>query len=82
MESFFHDLDFIGRNYGTAWTPGWRSDRGKIYLEYGPPHQVDQIEEEVGFRRREIWRYAGGMSFIFEDRHGQGDYELVERWSQ
>ncbi len=82
MEAFFRDLDHVGRNFGTPWTPGWRSDRGRIYLEYGPPAQVDELGEDASFRAREIWSYAGGMIFVFEDRHGQGDFELVERWSQ
>lgn len=82
MESFFQDLDYVGRNFGSSWVPGWRSDRGRVYLEYGAPTQVDQINEDTSFRAREIWSYSNGLVFVFEDRHGQGDYELLERWSQ
>jgi hypothetical protein len=72
----------VGRNFGSSWVPGWRSDRGRVYLEYGAPTQVDQINEDTSFRAREIWSYSNGLVFVFEDRHGQGDYELLERWSQ
>jgi len=82
LERFFQDLDHVGRNFGTPWLPGTRSDRGRVYLEYGPPQQVDQVSEDSGYRAREVWSYSNGLVFVFEDRHGHGEFELVERWSQ
>jgi len=82
MRSFFRDLDYVGKHFGTTWTPGWRSDRGRIYLRLGPPRQVDRIDEEAGYHQREVWTYADGRVFVFEDRRGQGDFELVDRWNR
>ena len=57
---------------------GWRSDRGRIYILYGEP---DQIDHERTNRATEIWHYDQlGRRFVFVDRGGYGDYELVVGW--
>jgi GWxTD domain-containing protein len=57
----------------------WRTDRGRVYIIYGPP---DDIESELFQGEHvpyEIWYYYGGGndSFVFADRSGTGDYEQV-----
>ena len=80
LEAFFAELSFVGREYGSRWQPGWRSDRGRIRLDYGPPLRIDEIQDDLGIRRREIWTYPSGLVFVFEsDQVGQ-DFRLVERW--
>jgi GWxTD domain-containing protein len=58
--------------------PGWRTDRGRVYIRYGEP---DTIESEpvpqYGYPSL-VWRYDRlGLRFVFVDRTGFGDYRLV-----
>jgi GWxTD domain-containing protein len=61
-------------------TPGWRTDRGRVYLVYGNPDQIDRHPNEENSKPYEIWYYnaiQGGVSFDFVDKTGFGDYALV-----
>jgi hypothetical protein len=56
---------------------GWRTDRGRIYIIYGPPDDVEHQTDQQ-FREFEIWRYnKANREFVFWDRDGSGDYQLV-----
>lgn len=60
---------------------GWQTDRGRIYLRYGPPaeravaHQL-RLQEVKGC---EMWQYTAGRGdrYVFFDLTGFGDYDLV-----
>ncbi len=59
---------------------GWRTDRGRVYILYGKPDQIDRHPNEMDSKPYEIWYYnsvQGGVSFDFVDRTGFGDYTLV-----
>lgn len=61
-------------------TPGWKTDRGRVYIMYGKPDQIDRHPNESNSKPYEIWYYnsiQGGVSFDFVDRTGFGDYTLV-----
>jgi GWxTD domain-containing protein len=59
--------------------PGWRSDRGRVYIRYGPPEQIDTAMDSRSQGEYEIWRYySRNLSFVFYDMFGVGDYKLVE----
>ena len=34
-QSFFERVRYANENYGVL-EPGWRSDRGRLYIKYGP----------------------------------------------
>lgn len=58
--------------------PGWLTDRGRIYILFGPP--TDRIRYPMGgdpySRCREIW-YYGAFPVIFVDSTCTGTYSLV-----
>jgi GWxTD domain-containing protein len=58
--------------------PGWLTDRGRIYILFGPP--LDRITYPMGEdpygRCREIW-YYGNFPVVFIDSTCSGDYRLV-----
>lgn len=68
----------------TSGTPGWQTDRGHMYIVYGPPDEIDSHpkgpQTTVGI---ETWMYRhieglGDNEFItFIDRTGQGDYRFA-----
>jgi len=59
---------------------GWKTDRGRIYMTYGPWDEIEDINSPVTGNPYVIWRYFAvkeGKVFVFEDREGYGDYRLV-----
>jgi len=58
--------------------PGWRTDRGRIYLRHGRPDEM--LRRPVASPRPyEAWKYTRdrGYWYVFFDRNGMGDYELI-----
>jgi GWxTD domain-containing protein len=62
---------------------GAHSDRGRIYVQYGSPDEVQRHEGDPGQDPSwEIWYYLdAGLRFTFIDAFGMGDYRLQERSS-
>jgi len=59
---------------------GWKTDRGRVILTYGKPDEIERNPHSVDVRPFEIWRYfdiEGGIEFVFVDKQGFSDYELV-----
>ncbi|MFZ5517376.1 MAG: GWxTD domain-containing protein [Candidatus Zhuqueibacterota bacterium] len=80
QEEFFRRVDFTN-NYFTVNAldkEGWRTDRGNIYLKYGPPTDVERHLDELNLPPYEIWFYDNlDRTFVFEDKSGIGDFQLV-----
>jgi GWxTD domain-containing protein len=59
---------------------GWKTDRGRVYLTYGEPSEIERYPNQIETRPYEIWSYhnlEGGVFFIFADLFGFSDYQLV-----
>jgi len=59
---------------------GWQTDRGRVYLIYGLPSDIDRYPNQTETRPYEIWNYydiEGGVQFIFGDVTGFSDYILL-----
>jgi GWxTD domain-containing protein len=59
---------------------GFRTDRGRVYIVYGPPDDYERHPNDSESRPYEIWSYnsiQGGVIFVFVLRQSGGDYELV-----
>jgi len=76
---YYRRADIAMAQYATYHQPdGMRTDRGRIYMLYGPPSSVDR-ELNPGGAPQEIWSYAGlHRQFIFRDNSRQGNYTLVQ----
>lgn len=60
--------------------PGWKTDRGRIYLLYGEPTEIERYPNQLETRPYEIWQYTeieGGIYFVFGDLTGFSDYTLI-----
>ncbi len=69
--------------------PGWKTDRGKIYIRYGPPNRAVRIGAEYREKRlpgtetmeipdlgpTEVWYYKG-FNLAFTDSYANGDLRL------
>jgi GWxTD domain-containing protein len=59
---------------------GWKTDRGRVYLIYGEPSEIERYPNQTETRPYEIWHYEsieGGVEFIFGDLTGFSDYQLL-----
>ncbi len=57
---------------------GWRSDRGRIYIKFGPPDEIQSRPYELSTKPYEIWFYYRlNLKFVFYDRYGFGEYILI-----
>jgi len=82
-EAFNARIAFVNRKFsegGTSPTPGWRTDRGRIYLKYGPP-DVNLNRRGVGRELPfQVWGYTSGSTrrkYCFVDLTRFGNYSLV-----
>jgi GWxTD domain-containing protein len=59
---------------------GWSTDRGRVFLLYGRPDEIERYPSSGETKPYEIWQYyqiENGVHFIFVDRSGYGEYVLV-----
>ena len=75
----FRRIAYANERFRTAsGKPGWQTDRGHVYIVFGPPDEIDSHPVD-GF---EIWRYhhIGGIGddvFVkFIDKTRSGDYRI------
>jgi hypothetical protein len=66
------------REGGAGDVPGWRTDRGRIYIKYGAPDEVLRRPQSPTVPY-EAWKYTRGRArvFVFIDETGLGHYVLI-----
>ncbi|HEK85816.1 MAG: GWxTD domain-containing protein [Candidatus Saccharicenans sp.] len=72
---------YFGRESGK---PGWKTDRGRIYIILGPPNDINRIEGKSEVYNCEIWFYQGktdlglppGFNLLFFQEKGSGEMRL------
>lgn len=63
-------LNEVAKLYGTAGSPGYQTDRGRIFLKYGEPDKKERMPNEKDAFPYEIWFYRtlenkSNISFLF-----------------
>ena len=77
MQEYYNRVHEASAAFG-GMRDGWETDRGEVYVRYGPPDEVDRHPFEVDSRPYEIWYYYEGQRrFVFVDELGYGEYRLV-----
>ena len=74
----YRRMGYANARFGSrTGTPGWKTDRGRIYIKYGPP---DEIESHPS---TEEWRYRyieglgnNGVIIEFVDPEGSGEFHM------
>ncbi len=84
-DSFFQRVRIASDRFVEPGRPGWKTDRGEVYIVLGAPSRV--YERQVGPRDATErpnaleWVYEGGrngrLELLFVDRSGFGQYELT-----
>jgi GWxTD domain-containing protein len=74
---FFRRVRYAERRFH-GYGPGWRTDMGRIYIEFGPPDQAEAIAYQVVSYGVEVRTCTRPLRrFRFEDRDGFGRFVLV-----
>jgi GWxTD domain-containing protein len=77
-EEFFRRMRYADTEFA-ATGRGWRTDRGRIYIQHGEPDSIERDAMPRDGYPIEIWLYDRlGLRFVFLDRTGFGDYRQVE----
>ena len=66
--------------YRSMGKEGWQTDRGRVYVLYGEPDEIDRFPSLGESKPYEIWRFhriESGVEFVFVDDFGFGFYRLV-----
>jgi len=69
------DIKFGEKNRGGM--KGSLTDRGRLYIKYGMPNEVESKTMQGQYRPVEIWRYFNGNKFIFVDKSSFGRFQLM-----
>ncbi len=87
---YYKRIAMSNKFFGASGIDGWRTERGKIYILLGPPHEIqrDMSPTSSSFSAfhgpKEIWNYWGlsnprlpyNLEIVFVDKLGTGNYVL------
>jgi GWxTD domain-containing protein len=74
---YFERIEYCEQHFSSG-DRGWRSDRAKVYMRYGPPDETQSRPYELSTKPYEVWLYYRlNLQFIFLDRYGFGEYLLI-----
>jgi len=75
---YFNRIELATKQFASEGIPGWLTDRGRIYILFGPP--TDKTSQPMSgdpyTRCMEIW-YYGNFPVMFSDPTCTGSYKLV-----
>ena len=73
-------VEEANQRFGHGNDEGWETDQGRVLITYGHPDDIERNPNTEYSKPYTIWKYyrlEGGSDFIFYDRMGFGDYELI-----
>ncbi len=77
---YFRRIAWSNDRYTTIQKKGWKTDRGRVYIIFGEPSEIERYPNQVDTKPYEIWRFdqiEGGVVFVFADLSGFNDYTLI-----
>ncbi len=84
-EEHYRRIRHANKTFGrTSPGPGWRTERGKIFITLGEPNTIERFEHDSEIYPTIIWFYSGMVEYglpnafnvVFFKRSGIGEYEL------
>ncbi|GAB4168090.1 MAG: hypothetical protein Kow00108_00980 [Calditrichia bacterium] len=77
MDEYFKRVNYANYKFSATGKDGWETDRGRIFIKFGPPDEIDNYSTQFNEDNYQIWRYYNlKKEFLFIDRTGFGYYEL------
>src|SRR5438132_10591733 len=67
------------REGGASQIPGWRTDRGRIFIRYGDPDEVLDRRQSATTNPYVVWKFTRvrPLKFVFMDLTRFGNYTLI-----
>ncbi|HYM20791.1 MAG TPA: GWxTD domain-containing protein [Candidatus Kapabacteria bacterium] len=79
MDVFYRRVRYANTHFSQM-GPGWRTDRGKIYIICGEPSAIDRSTYSIGQKPYEIWSYYDiNQRYYFVDQFLINDYRLMNQ---
>jgi len=82
-EEHYRRMSYASRFASQLGTPGWKTDRGRIYITFGPPDEIDSHPAgSAGKPPYEDWRYrfiegiGNDVSMEFVDTELNGEFHM------
>jgi GWxTD domain-containing protein len=84
-EEHYRRIAYANYHFGRSVPlPGWKTDRGRIYIILGEPRGIDRYTGETQVWNTEVWFYQGltqyglpsGFNLVFFQKDGVGEYRL------
>lgn len=77
---YMERIEICNQRFGALGKQGWKTDRGRIYLKYGEPSEIERFPNQTDTKPYEIWHYneiEGGIVFVFADLTSFSDFQLI-----
>ncbi len=77
---FYRRIAVANINFSYLFGNGWKTDRGRIYIMYGEPDQIDDYPVVPEKRPYQEWHYYHGskyLRFVFVDVNEDCEYRLI-----
>lgn len=77
---YYRRVSIANQRYHAFSKEGWRTDRGRVFILYSDPDDIERVPASERSKPYEIWHYnsiENGVIFVFLERSGFGDYILV-----
>lgn len=77
---FLARIEYANQRFSHMTKVGWKTDRGRVYIIYGEPSEIERYPNQVDTKPYEIWHYnnlEGGAIFVFGDLTGFSDLSLL-----
>jgi GWxTD domain-containing protein len=77
---FDERIKLVNNRYRTFTKKGFKTDRGRVFITYGEPDEIELYPNDYNRKPYEIWHFhsiEGGVQFVFGDLTGYSDYELL-----
>jgi len=80
-EEHYGRIAYASEHFGTRAIPGWKTDRGMVYIKFGPPDFTFHSQFGLPAAEEWIYRYIEGFGvdvhIEFVDSSGTGDYHMT-----
>jgi GWxTD domain-containing protein len=80
---YLAQVQHVNKEFGCKLVPGYRTDRGRVFLQYGPPNSVFESPFDSHSYPYEVWHYyyctdQSNVKFVFWNTDlVSNDYELL-----
>ncbi|MDX9791150.1 MAG: GWxTD domain-containing protein [Candidatus Kapabacteria bacterium] len=80
FEEYYSRIDYANRAF-KSFQEGWLTDKGMVYIIFGPPYSSDRQNNYNDGRIYERWVYLNNREFVFIDNSGFGDFRMIRPMS-